>query len=36
VLRSVLAEFPGLQGLVAGDLRMTVRWRSLLQPRPGS
>jgi hypothetical protein len=35
LLRAVLAEFPVLQGLVAGYLRRPVRWRSLLQPRQG-
>jgi hypothetical protein len=35
VLRAILAEFPGLAGLVAGDLRFEVRWRSWLQPRQG-
>ena len=33
VLRSILIDYPGLHGLVAGDLRFEVRWRSWLQPR---
>lgn len=36
VLKSVLQEFPGLAGLVSGDLRFERRWRSWLQPRQGS
>lgn len=36
VLRKVLSAHPGLRGLVAGDLRFEVRWRSLLHPRQGS
>lgn len=36
VLRAVLHDFPGLDGLVAGDLRFELRWRSWLQPRQGS
>ena len=36
VLKSVLQEFPGLNGLVSGDLRFERRWRSWLQPRQGS
>lgn len=36
VLRSILQDFPGLAGLVAGDLRFELRWRSWLQPRQGS
>jgi hypothetical protein len=36
VLAAILTEFPGLQGLVAGDLRFPQRWRSWLQPRQGS
>jgi hypothetical protein len=36
VLNSVLARHPGLDGLVAGDLRFAVRWADWLQPRgPG-
>lgn len=35
VLRAILAEFPGLHGLVSGDLRFEVRWRTWLQPRQG-
>lgn len=33
VLANVLARFPGLQGLVAGDLRLARRWADYLQPR---
>ena len=33
VLRGILAEKPGLAGLVAGDLRFRNRWRAWLQPR---
>lgn len=36
VLSAVLQEFPALRGLVAGDLRFEVRWRSWLQPRQGA
>ena len=36
VLGRILAASPGLLGLVAGDLRFEVRWRSWLQPRQGS
>jgi len=36
VLTAILAASPGLGGLVAGDLRFEVRWRSWLQPRQGS
>jgi hypothetical protein len=36
VLRAILAEHPGLSGLVGGDLRFEVRWRSWLQPRQKS
>ncbi|MGE3173209.1 MAG: hypothetical protein AB7O97_11345 [Planctomycetota bacterium] len=36
VLRAVLDEHPRLGGLVAGDLRFELRWRSWLQPRQGS
>lgn len=36
VLAAILGEFPGLQGLVAGDLRFPVRWRSWLRPRQGA
>jgi hypothetical protein len=36
VLIKVLGKFPGLQGLIAGDLRMANRWEDYLQPRrPG-
>jgi hypothetical protein len=35
VLRAILADFPGLHGLVSGDLRFEVRWRTWLQPRQG-
>ncbi|MCK5943263.1 MAG: FtsQ-type POTRA domain-containing protein, partial [Planctomycetes bacterium] len=36
VLRSVLERYPGLDGLVAGDLRLSRRWADYLQPRePG-
>jgi hypothetical protein len=35
VLRAVLAKYPGLAGLTAGDLRFLVRWESWLQPRKG-
>jgi len=36
VLRKVLAQHEGLDGLVAGDLRFAVRWADYLQPRkPG-
>lgn len=36
VLQSVLAQHPGLAGLVAGDLRFSRRWADYLQPRaPG-
>ncbi len=34
VLRSILAEFPGLAGLQSGELRLINRWRTYLQPRP--
>jgi hypothetical protein len=33
VLGKVLAKFPGLHGLVAGDLRLVNRWADYLQPR---
>jgi hypothetical protein len=33
VLRNVLERHPGLDGLVAGDLRFQVRWADYLQPR---
>lgn len=33
VLQNVLREFPGLDGLVAGDLRFPYRWRSWLRPK---
>lgn len=36
VLGKILAEHPGLQGLIAGDLRMSRRWADWLQPRSGS
>ncbi len=36
VLSAVLQEFPALRGLVAGDLRFEVRWRSWIQPRQGA
>ncbi len=36
VLRKILAKRPGLEGLVAGDLRLAIRWEDYLQPRgPG-
>jgi hypothetical protein len=35
VLRKILARYPGLHGLVAGDLRFTQRWQDWLQPRDG-
>lgn len=35
VLRKILAAHPGLEGLVAGDLRFAVRWQDWLQPRSG-
>jgi hypothetical protein len=34
VLAKILARHPGLQGLIAGDLRMARRWADYLQPRP--
>ncbi len=34
VLGNVLAKYPGLGGLVAGDLRFSIRWLDYLQPRP--
>ena len=36
VLNAALQEFPSLRGLVAGDLRFELRWRSWLQPRQGA
>ncbi|MBL8727258.1 MAG: hypothetical protein JNM25_02430 [Planctomycetes bacterium] len=33
VLANILARYPGLQGLVAGDLRLARRWADYLQPR---
>jgi hypothetical protein len=33
VLGKVLAKYPGLRGLVAGDLRLSHRWADYLQPR---
>ena len=33
VLGKVLQQHPGLQGLVAGDLRLANRWADYLQPR---
>ncbi len=33
VLSQVLAQHPGLAGLVAGDLRLSRRWADYLQPR---
>lgn len=33
VLANVLARYPGLTGLVAGDLRLPRRWADYLQPR---
>ncbi len=36
VLAAILQEHPGLEGLVAGDLRFELRWRSWLQPRQGA
>lgn len=36
VLTNILAKYPGLEGLVAGDLRLLRRWADYLQPRePG-
>lgn len=36
VLGKILGEFPGLRGLVGGDLRFVIRWRDYLLPRaPG-
>lgn len=35
VLGNVLAKYPGLAGLVAGDLRFSRRWADYLQPRSG-
>lgn len=36
VLGKVLAKYPGLRGLIAGDLRLANRWADYLQPRgPG-
>ncbi|HEX6812568.1 MAG TPA: hypothetical protein VF384_13160 [Planctomycetota bacterium] len=35
VLAKILERHPGLQGLVAGDLRMSRRWADWLQPRSG-
>jgi hypothetical protein len=35
VLRAILQEHQGLQGLTGGDLRLPVRWRDWLLPRPG-
>jgi hypothetical protein len=34
VLTNILKEHPGLDGLVAGDLRFSRRWADYLQPRP--
>ncbi len=34
VLSGILAAHPGLAGLDAGDLRLSVRWQDYLQPRP--
>lgn len=34
VLCNVLGKYPGLDGLVAGDLRFAVRWLDHVQPRP--
>jgi hypothetical protein len=34
VLAKILAQHPGLDGLVAGDLRFARRWADYLQPRP--
>lgn len=33
VLTNILARHPGLEGLVAGDLRLSRRWADYLQPR---
>jgi hypothetical protein len=33
VLGKILAQHPGLEGLVAGDLRLSRRWADYLQPR---
>ncbi|MEO6595208.1 MAG: FtsQ-type POTRA domain-containing protein, partial [Planctomycetota bacterium] len=33
VLGQILRQHPGLQGLVAGDLRLSRRWADYLQPR---
>lgn len=35
VLRAILGEFPGLRGLVKGDLRFENRWREWVSPSPG-
>jgi hypothetical protein len=35
VLGKILADHPGLKGLIAGDLRMSRRWAEWLQPRSG-
>lgn len=35
VLRAILGKHPGLDGLLGGDLRFTVRWEDWLEPRPG-
>jgi hypothetical protein len=34
VINSILKQHPGLDGLVAGDLRFSRRWADYLQPRP--
>ena len=34
VLGKILAKHPGLDGLIAGDLRVSQRWEEYLQPRP--
>jgi hypothetical protein len=34
VLGNILGKHPGLDGLVAGDLRFSRRWEEYLQPRP--
>lgn len=36
VLAEVLVRHPGLDGLVAGDLRLARRWADYLQPRPAN
>ena len=33
VLDNIVRDFPGLEGLTAGDLRLSRRWKDYLQPR---